>query len=348
MKSYEIHPNFRLNGKKMTQDQLSHLAFDLIQDGEPYQQDLGKLFQQWFDQNKTMELTTSGTTGEAKGIQIKKKTMINSARATADFFKLAAGDRALLCLSTKYIGGKMMVIRALTLGLELDVVAPSSTPLLNNKEMYDFVAMVPMQVENSIAELDKVKTVIIGGAKVNANLAKQLQGLNTAVFETYGMTETVSHIAAKKIGEPYFTVLPHVHIYADERGCLVINAPKVSDGILVTNDLVEVVNDHQFQWLGRIDNVINSGGIKLFPEQIEAKLIAYIPSRFFVIGQEDEKLGERLILVIESEPYEFNEDAFKTLGKFEKPKKILFTSKIEETATGKLLRKQTLQNLAAV
>lgn len=345
MKSYEIHPNFRLNGKKMTQDQLSHMAFDLIQDGEPYQQDLGKLFLQWFDQNKTIELTTSGTTGDAKGLKIKKKAMVNSAKATADFFNLIPGDRALLCLSTKYIGGKMMVIRALTLGLELDVVSPSATPLLNNVENYDFVAMVPMQVENSISELDKVKTVIIGGAQVNSKLAKKLIDLDTAVYETYGMTETVSHIAAKKIGDPYFTVLPKVNIYADERGCLVINAPKVSDDILVTNDLVEVVNDHQFQWLGRIDNVVNSGGIKLFPEQIEAKLIAYIPSRFFVIGQKDEKLGERLILVIESEPYAVQEDIFNGLGKYEKPKEILFTSKIEETVTGKILRKQTLLSL---
>ncbi|WP_430615393.1 AMP-binding protein [Flavobacterium sp. JP2137] len=348
MRSYEIHPSFRLNGKKMTQDQLSHLAFDLIQDGEPYQQDLGKLFLQWFDHNKTIELTTSGTTGEAKGILIKKKAMLHSARATADFFKLAAGDRALLCLSTRYIGGKMMVIRALSLGLELDVVPPSSTPLLGNTQPYDFVAMVPLQVENSIAELARVKTVIIGGAQVNSALAAQLENLDTAVFETYGMTETVSHIAAKKIGESAFTVLPHVHIYADERGCLVINAPKVSDDILVTNDLVNMVNDHQFQWLGRIDNVINSGGVKLFPEQIEAKLVPHIPSRFFVIGQKDEKWGEKLILVIESEPYQLHPDAFKALSKFETPKEILFTAKIEETVTGKILRKQTLANLVAL
>ncbi len=345
MKSYEIHPNFRLNGKKMTQDQLCHLAFDLIQDGEPYQKDLGQLILQWFDFNKSIILMTSGTTGEAKGISIKKKAMVNSAKATGAYFNLMPGDRALLCLSTRYIGGKMMVIRALTLGLELDVVAPSSAPLLNNKEIYDFVAMVPLQVENSLEELYKVKTIIIGGAQVNSKLAEKLKTLDTAVFETYGMTETVSHIAAKKIGEPYFTVLPKVNIYADERGCLVINAPKVAEEVLVTNDLVEVISDHEFKWLGRIDNVVNSGGIKLFPEQIESKLVGYIPSRFFVIGKKDEKLGEKLILVIESEPYTLQEDLFNSLSKYEKPKEVFFVEKIEETVTGKMLRKQTMLSL---
>ena len=158
------------------------------------------------------------------------------------------------------------------------------------------------------------------------------------------MTEAVSHIAAKKIGEKAFTALPHVKISQDERNCLVINAPDVVSHKIVTNDLVELLSGNQFIFLGRMDNLVNSGGIKLIPEQIEAKLHASIPQRFFAIGVSDADLGEKLILVIEGEKYDFDKTLFDVLSKYEKPKDIIFVSKFKETPNGKVIRRGSLED----
>jgi len=245
MRSFEIHPGFRINDKRMNVEQLCHMAFNLIKDGEPYQKDLGELLLQLFDNKKYVVLRTSGTTGEPKEIKIRKKAMYNSAKATGKFFKLIAGDRALLCLPTRYIGGKMMVVRSIVLGLELDIVEPSSRPLQGNTKIYDFVPMVPMQVEESLDELKNIKKIIIGGAQVNSALAVKLKTVNTEVYETYGMTETVSHIAAKTIQETSFRLLPGVKAFLDDRSCLVIDAPKIANELIITNDVVEMSDpDH--------------------------------------------------------------------------------------------------------
>jgi O-succinylbenzoic acid--CoA ligase len=212
----------------------------------------------------------------------------------------------------------------------------------NNEIDFDFVAMVPLQAQNSIQELKKVKKLIIGGAAVNKTLEKQLLKLKTEVYETYGMTETITHIAARKLGETAFTVLPDVTVSYDDRYCLVIHAPKISDEVIITNDIVELVNENQFIFLGRIDNVINSGGIKLIPEQIENKLMSKIQQRFFIASKSDNELGEKLVLVIEGDKVEFDHSIYEDLDKYEKPKEILFISKFKETATGKIMRKETL------
>ena len=187
-----------------------------------------------------------------------------------------------------------------------------------------------------------VKKMIVGGAKMSDELEKNLLKANTEVFETYGMTETITHIAAKKIGEKAFTVLPDVTISYDDRNCLVIHAPKISDEVIVTNDLVELVNENQFIFLGRFDNVVNSGGIKLIPELIEAKLSDKINQRFFVIGIPDELLGEKLVLIIEGEKFNIDESIFDKLDKYEKPKEIFFKAKFKETDNGKVIRKGSL------
>jgi O-succinylbenzoic acid--CoA ligase len=202
--------------------------------------------------------------------------------------------------------------------------------------------MVPMQVQNSISELSKVKKLIIGGAKISETLRNQLLELPTQIFETYGMTETITHIAIKRIGEKSFSVLPNVKIATDERGCLVLTAPRISDTKIVTNDVVELLSETQFLLLGRIDNVINSGGIKLFPEQIEAKLSDKIKTRFFVIGIPDEKLGEQVGIVIEGKPIAFDDLVFENLEVYERPKAIRFVQKFTETKSGKVKRKETL------
>ena len=209
---------------------------------------------------------------------------------------------------------------------------------------YDFVAIVPLQVENSLEKLHQFKKIIIGGAKVSDDLAQKLKEIKSDIYETYGMTETITHIAAKKIGEEFFTILEHVAISTDDRNCLVIEVPSISDEEIVTNDIVEILNDKQFKWIGRYDNVINSGGIKLFPEQIEAKLASKIANRFFIIGQPDDVLGAKVVLVIEGEKSEIDRTIFDTLEKFEKPKEILFVSEFVETETKKVNRMLTLKN----
>ncbi|MNE40696.1 2-succinylbenzoate--CoA ligase [compost metagenome] len=269
--------------------------------------------------------------------------MIQSALATGDFFGLEPGDKALLCLPTQFIAGKMMLVRSLILGLELDVVSPSLHPLELNTTTYDFVAMVPLQVQNSIERLSKVRKLIIGGAKLDSAIEEKLLPLKTEIYETYGMTETITHIAAKRLGDSVFSILPNVRISQDDRQCLIINVATISDEPIITNDLVELLNEQQFKFLGRIDNVINSGGVKLIPEQIEAKLIGKIANRFFVTGLPDTTLGEKLVLVVEGEKQEFAPDFFEVLGKYEKPKEIVFVSKFKENENGKLLRKPSLQ-----
>lgn len=338
-----VHNYFKLDGYHLNAADLCRIGYSFIKEGDAYEKSIGEFFLDWFDKKDYIEMTTSGTTGLPKLVRLEKQAMIQSALATGDFFGLKPGDKALLCLPTQFIAGKMMLVRSLILGLELDVVSPSLHPLDLNTTTYDFVAMVPLQVQNSIDGLSKVRKLIIGGAKLDAALEEKLLPLKTEIYETYGMTETITHVAAKRLGDSVFSILPNVKISQDDRQCLVINVATISDEAIVTNDLVELINEQQFIFLGRIDNVINSGGVKLIPEQIEAKLIGKIPNRFFVTGLPDTTLGEKLVLVIEGEKQEFPADFFDVLGKYEKPKEIVFVTKFKENENGKLLRKPTLQ-----
>lgn len=340
-----IHNFFRFNGVHFDREGMRTAAYYLIKEGEAHEKAIGEFLLDWFDTKPYIYLQTSGTTGTPKMIRKHKQALVNSALATGDFFELKPGDTALCCLPVQFIAGKMMLVRSLILGLQIDFVAPNSNPLAHLDKEYDFVAMVPLQVENSLDELHKVKKLIIGGAKLNDSLAKKLMNINTQVYETYGMTETITHIAAKKIGEPAFSILPNVSISKNENDCLVIDAPEVSDEHLFTNDLVKIINDYQFVLLGRIDNVVNSGGVKLIPEKIEEKLAEAIPVRFFVGGIPDAVLGEKLVLVIEGKNQDLDEAIFTTLDKFEKPKAVFFVPVFEMTDSGKVKRKAILKAL---
>ena len=337
-----FHSEFQLNNIVFDIQSLLQKADFFIEKGADFEKQMGFFLKEWFDDSDFITTQSSGTTGIPKTIQISKNAMVESARATAVFFNLKPGKTALLCLSTQYIAGKMMLVRALVLGLKIDCIPLSSNPLETIEKNYDFSAMVPMQAQNSIAKLDSIKTLIIGGAPINSKLQKAFLQLKTAVFETFGMTETITHIAARRIGEKAFSLLPNIEISKDERDCLVIHAPRISDKNIVTNDLVSIVSETQFVYLGRIDSVVNSGGVKLFPEQIENKLSAEIPSRFFVIGIPDPTLGEKLILVIEGEKFDIQETIFQSLNAFEKPKEIHFVFQFIETETGKINRNKTL------
>ena len=342
--TYEnVHNQFKLNGFHLDREDLCRVAYSFIKEGEDFEKPVGDFLLDWFNSKDFIEMQTSGTTGAPKKITISKQAMVNSALATGDFFHLKPGDKALHCLPVKYVAGKMMLVRAMIIGLDLEFVAPSSHPLLNNETDFDFIAMVPLQAQNSLGELKRVKKLIVGGAAINKVLEKNLLKLTTEVYETYGMTETITHIAARKLGERAFTVLPNVTISYDDRKCLVIHAPRISDDVITTNDIVELVNENQFIFLGRLDNIINSGGIKIMPEQVEQKLANKIQQLYFIASKPDNELGEKVILVIEGDKQEFDENLFEDLDKYEKPKEIVFIPKIKVNASGKIIRKESLK-----
>lgn len=354
----ETHPDFKLNKHHYRNEELAAVAYNLIKEGEPYEGQAGNFLLDWLNDKEYIDVKTSGSTGKPKKIRIKKVHMINSATATGKYFDLPATTTALHCLPCNFIAGKMMLVRAMLLGWHLDMVPPRANPLDQVFKLYEFCAMTPFQLDNSLSRLHLIEKLIVGGGTVSAHLKKLVQGLSLKVYETYGMTETVTHIAARHINPPKremdpipFTVFPNVSISTDDRQCLVIKAPQLSDETLVTNDVVDLLSNKSFIWKGRIDNVINSGGIKLYPEEIEAKLDSLIGHRFFVSSLPDDALGEKLVLMVESD---FSEEAVgnlereikksRLLNKYEIPKKIYFIEKFEETPNGKIHRANTLKS----
>lgn len=340
-----IHNRFTLNGNHYDKDSLFEVAYSYIKEGLPYEKELGMFLLNWLDDNDFIVTQTSGTTGRSKNIKISKQAMVNSAIATGDFFKLEPGNTALHCIPTKFIAGKMMLVRAFILGLEIDIVSPHGNPIKNTKKHYDFTAMVPLQVEKALKNIDQIKILLIGGAKPPTALLEQLKGRKVKVYETYGMTETITHIAAKTLNEEFFKSLPGVTFSVDERGCLQITSKRISAEPIITNDLVELKNNKSFKWVGRVDNLINSGGVKLFPEQIEDKLQDKIQQRFFIASKPDEKLGEAVILVLESDNNTIDNEVFSLLEPYEKPKAVYNISKFEETPTGKIKRNEIIKKL---
>ena len=304
-----------------------------------------------FSDEPVVTIKTSGSTGAPKKIELKKSHMINSAKATGEFFQLPERTSALLCLPTEYIAGKMMLVRALVLGWHIDVVAISSTPLKSIQKTYDFSAMVPMQLQKSLDHIHVIKKLIVGGGAVSVALEEEIQNVPTQIYATYGMTETITHIAIKKLNHfentsiRSFQALPNVKLSVDNRSCLVINAPKISDEEIITNDIVNLISPMLFHWKGRYDNVINSGGIKLCPEEIEKKIAPYLESRFFIVGIKEEVLGEQLALIIEGKKLKIEDVIFQGLTKYEIPKKIFFVNKFEETETQKIQRNKTLNKI---
>lgn len=348
-----IHPKFKFNGIHYNFEDLQELAYSLVKEGKDFEKSIGNFLMDWLDHSDSLVVRTSGSTGIPKTIALKKEHMANSALATGSFFKMGPGTKALQCLSADYIAGKMMLVRALVLGWELDTVEPSSNPLQYITQHYNFAAMVPVQVQGSISNLKYIDTLIIGGAAVSPELKSNLDKVDTRLFETYGMTETITHIAVKEIAkgpeDGNFMALPNVSLSKDHRGCLVIEAPKVSDAIIVTNDLVNLISSQEFRWLGRYDNIINSGGVKLIPEQLESKLSVLIKPRFFVTGIPDAILGQKLVLVVEGN-MDGNQllqeiKSLDTISKFEIPKEIFSVPKFEETGSGKVNRPETLKLL---
>ena len=350
--SIYVHPKFKLNGLPYQFDDLYELALDFEKSQALHKIEIGKFLIEWLNNNDYISVPTSGSTGAPKKINILKTHMIKSAIATGIFFELPCETRALLCLPASYIAGKMMLVRAIILGWDLYIKAPEKDAITQYDRDYDFVAMVPYQVHYSLKSLNKIKKLIIGGGAISVDLNDQLQHVDTEVFATYGMTETITHIAVRRINglakSDYYNALPNVKFSLDKRDCLVIEASEVSDNKVVTNDLVKIISPSSFQYLGRIDNVVNSGGVKLFPEQIEAKLAKFIDVQFIIASEKNQTLGEQLILILEEDSsksiLDFN-TAFSILSKYERPKKIYTYSKFLYTETGKIRRSEILNDL---
>lgn len=340
-----LHPEFKLNGLSFSSaEELLHFADDLQDQGEAYEYSVGSFLEQWVDFEPWIAVSTSGSTGVPKQIKLEKSRMIKSAEATGAYFKLGPGTTALLCLSADFIAGKMMLVRAMVLGWDLHVVAPDKDALTQYDNAYDFVALVPYQLDYSLPALTKVRKLIVGGSPVSEQLLEKIQEVDTEIFATYGMTETITHVAVRRLNgfarSELYTALPGVHFESDDKGQLIIHAPQISQEVIRTNDQVKLASATSFQWLGRSDAVINSGGVKIYPEWVEQKLSRFIDNRLIVTSEPDPALGERLILVIESRSTDLPglEQALNNLGKFERPKKIYTLSHFPLTATGKVIR----------
>lgn len=305
---------------------------------------------EWKSSSEYVEVFTSGSTGTPKLITLKKEYMRNSAVMTGAHLSLKQGGSALLCLSPNTIAGKMMIVRSLVLNLHLIVVTPSSFPLESIQEPIDFAAMVPLQVheclDRSPESIQSVKTLLIGGGEIHPSLAKSIAMNHPNAYQSFGMTETISHIALRKI-KPHSTAYETLNgiTVSEKDGQLVINAPSLGVQNLITNDIVRLDNSHQFEWLGRKDFVINSGGIKIHPEQIEQLLSDWINEPYFVAGLPDEKLGSKLILCIEK-PIDVKYLLAILREKFhgfQRPKEVYSFSNFERTESGKINRLQTLK-----
>ena len=352
-----LHHAFRLNGIHYSKEELKEVAYSLIKEGEPFEHRIGDFLLDWLSDEDVILVTTSGATGLPKRIFLRKEHMVNSARATGEVLSLKEGDSALLCLPGDYIAGKMMLVRAMVLGLEIDYVEPSSEPLWRTIDPYDITAMVPMQVQNSLKKLDLFGTILIGGAPVSVGLHEAIQQTTAQVFETYGMTETCSHVALKAINPVagavksasgnVFRALPGITFSKNDKGCLVVQAPELTRAPVETNDLVELLDDKEFIWLGRHDHVVNSGGVKLIPETIEEKLKHLIKEPFILGGIPDTALGHCLVLVVEAKelPKDLEKQLqdLKTLEKYEYPKHIFVWEKFPKTENGKIKRKELLE-----
>ena len=342
----KIHIKFKINGNSYNQTALKEVGYSLVKEGDSSEKAAGDFLLDWLDGRPDVKIKTSGSTGDQKTVYLKKQSMVNSAVMTGDFFGLQPGDTALHCLPSTFIAGKMMLVRAMILGLELDIVQPNLNPLYDSEKQYDFSAMIPMQLKNCIDRIDNIKTLIIGGAAVSDPIKEKLKRVNADVYEVYGMTETVSHVAIKSLNhsegtDSAFKTLRDVSIRTNDKNCLIINAPELSDEEIHTNDIVKLISDNAFELIGRYDNMINSGGVKLFPEVIEKKLQGKIDNRFFISSVEDEDLGQKVILIIEAENNKIDKSVFSDLEKFEVPKQVYSIPKFVETETRKVQRQKT-------
>ena len=303
---------------------------------------------EWHNDSPTVLVHTSGSTGEPKPMWVEKRRMEASARMTCDFLGLKEGDTALLCMSLDYIAGKMMVVRSLVRGLRLITVEPNGHPSWESDVA--FAAMVPMQVFNLLQtpdgcqRLKQIQHLLIGGGAIDETMARVLADFPNQVWSTYGMTETLSHIALRRLNGPdateWYTPLPGISLSLSDEDCLRIDAPALHEGVLVTNDIVELAPDGRFRVLGRKDNVVCSGGIKIQMEEVERLLRSHLREPYLITKRRDEKFGEAVVLLTEGDTMKAEAVCRQVLPKYWQPRDYVSVAHIPMTETGKPARKQ--------
>lgn len=300
---------------------------------------------EWFNESPFIVAHTSGSTGTPKEIQLLKSDMIESATATCRFFNINNNSTLVTPLSADYIAGKMMIVRAIVSGAKLYIEQPSNQPLKLDYGKIDLLPLVPSQIDWLLSDckyINNIRNLIIGGGALSPTKERELINRGINAYATYGMTETCSHIALRHLSSQLYHTLPHITVKSDNRNCLVINLSRFSFKSLVTNDIVEIVDSSHFKWIGRFDNVINSGGIKLFPETIEQKLSSIIPYPFYIVGEPDEHWGEIVALYIETadciNKKVLLNQAKSLLDKYSVPKKITCVKHFCRTGSGKIKR----------
>ena len=306
---------------------------------------------EWYAPNDWVEVNTSGSTGEPKTIRLNKTFVAASAQRTLRFFNLKEDEKVLHCLPSRYIAGKLMIVRALLGKLDLHVVDPSTDFKFLQTEHFKFAAMVPNQVSkilNSKLKTQNMELLLIGGTAVPKLLENQLPQISTTCYSSYAMTETATHIALRKLNgegaDDFYHCLDDIQVKLSEESCLQIFMPGLTEQPLQTNDLAELKDEKTFKILGRADNVIISGGIKFSPEQLEKKLEIYISQPFMISSLPHNKLGEQLILVVEgiesSEARtQLQSICQQQLDKYEQARQIIFIPELPRTTNGKLNRK---------
>lgn len=325
---------------------------------------------EWLSGATEFVVRTSGSTGDPKPITLHRKQLIASASATGAALGLRPGCRALVCLPSGYIAGRMMLVRGLVLDMAMTVVEPASDPFasLSTDAGFDFMAVVPLQLQtlldgppSYLARLNAMQAILVGGGPMSKTLEERVGSLTAPVYHTYGMTETVTHIALRRLNgaeaSAAFRLLPGVEVGTDDRGCLRIKGPMTLDQWVQTNDLVVLQPDDSFLWLGRWDNVLNTGGIKVQIEQIETALEQVLRElglgerRFFIGPLPDERLGQVVTALVEGEPLEIEAEAAiqsalrDRLDRFALPRRFVYLPSLAETPTGKIDRQANLRQV---
>lgn len=336
-----------LQGKEYTAGDISRLVAEGAENCPPALWDLYLFLEKWFDASPVITVHTSGSTGTPKELVVRKDRMMQSARLTCEFLNLQAGDTALLCMNLRYIGAMMVVVRSLVARLNLIVRPASGHPLSDIEEPLRFAAMVPLQVYNTLRvpeekeRLEQTDILIIGGGAMDDSLEAEISALPTAVYSTYGMTETLSHIALRRLNgdtaSKHYYPFPSVELSLSAESTLVVKAPLICGEVLQTNDIACIYPDGSFTIAGRKDNVINSGGIKIQAEEMEKRLRPFIPVPFVVTSVPDPRLGQALTLLIagQVDVRELESKLQTVLDAYHRPRHIFMTESIPQTENGK-------------
>ncbi len=336
-----------LNGESLNLDQAKRKLDSSLPDWE---REIFQFLVEWWNSTDFVSVSTSGSTGTPKVIQQKKELMTISAQMTGEYFNFKKSQKILLCLPVKFIAGKMMLVRALHWGLNVDYIEPK-LQLEIPDEMYSFSAMTPPQVEASIDKVNAIQKLLLGGAPVSKPLETQLKTIPTHCYVSYGMTETVSHIAIRDLkshAPNVYRGLPSVTFSTHQENQLIIHAPHLVPTPLKTTDCVQLLNANQFIWEGRSDFIINSGGLKISPEKLEDEISNLMDKDFFIYGKPNEKWGYIPILIIEGRPINtviLEAQLQDILSKNKCPKEIYFLDHFIKTENGKLNRKKTFEQV---